>query len=430
MINAASRSLEAEQSIVGGLLLDNNSFYSIDSIIEEKHFFVATNRILFLKIKEMVENNESVDVVTLSDKFENNDVIDLCHIGTLAKNTPSSANIIEYANIVVAKWQKRELVIHATNAIADAENTGKPISEIINSLHEQLACSSNNSTDLIHIKDALSSAIDKVDEQFHSDEKIAGVSTGFEELNSLISGFQNGRVYTIAARPSMGKSALAQNFIENMSANCLKGINFSFEMNSTMLALRHIASVGRVNFGRLISAGNLEDNDWPRITSAVGMLADRDIHISDKPNITINELTAIVRQKHKEINIDYIVVDHIGLMSGKGDAQRNISEITKALKILALDLDIIVIQLSQLNRNLESRPDKRPVVSDLRDSGSIEQDSDIVMFIYRDDVYNPDSEYRGTAEIIIAKNRDGPLGTVKLAFTGKYVRFDEINDNF
>ncbi len=397
-------SIEAEQAVIGGLLLDNRAWEEIADKLVDEDFYRYDHRLLFSAIRELESRNEPFDAVTLSQCLEKNQQLDqaggLLYLGRLAKDTPSAANIVAYANIVREKSVLRQLIAVGS----DISGSG-----------------------FQDIKALLSKAVDKIDHLFNSDGAITGVSTGFDKFDEMTTGLQEADLVIIAGRPSMGKTTFAMNIAENAAiGDKLPVAVFSMEMPGDALTMRMISSLGRVDQHH-IRTGNLTDEDWARITSAIHILSEANIFIDDTPAMSPNEIRARARRLKRQHGLGLIIIDYLQLMQVHGGSENRateISEISRSLKAMAKELKVPVIALSQLNRSLEQRPDKRPVMSDLRESGAIEQDADIIVFIYRDEVYNEDSPQKGVAEIIIAKQRNGPIGKSLLTFLGKYTKFE------
>lgn len=435
-------SAEAEQSIIGGLLLENQVWDKVGTKLCEADFYRTEHRILFRAILNLASKNQPFDVVTLLDTLKSNKELDdaggEAYLFELANNTPSVANVSAYADIVREKSVQRQL-ISVASAIADsAYNPGaRDVPELLDfaerkvfAIAEQTAGDGGPEV----IKSILVRAVEKIDFLYHSGDSITGVSTGLADLDELTSGLQPSDLIIMAGRPSMGKTTLAMNIAEHVAIKTSKPVLvFSMEMPADSLAMRMMSSLGRIDQHR-IRTGKLEDDDWPRVTSAVHMLSEAPLFIDDSPALSPAEMRARARRVMKEHGqLGLIVVDYLQLMKIAGFKADNrtaeISEISRSLKSLAKELAVPVIALSQLNRSLEQRQDKRPVMSDLRESGAIEQDADLICFIYRDEVYNEDSPDKGCAEIIIAKQRNGPIGRVRVAFLGKYTRFEDLAFN-
>ena len=430
------QSIEAEQSVLGGLLLDNQSWDRIADIVTADDFYRREHRLIFNAISALCGESSPADVVTVSEWLERSGEIEpaggLAYIGTLANNTPSAANIVAYAAIVRENSVMRELVRAASeigNLVYSPD--GRSATELLDIAEKRIFDineKGHRRGEFQPLNTLLSKAVDRIDQLFRSQSSITGVATGFNDLDDMTSGLQPSDLVIIAGRPSMGKTSLAMNIAENAAVgHKIPVAVFSMEMPGTQLALRMMASLGRINAHR-VRTGKLDDDDWPRLTSAVSLLNEAPIFIDDTPGLTPMELRARARRLKREHGLGLILVDYLQLMQSSDRNEENrateISNITRALKGLAKELDVPVIALSQLNRSVESRTDKKPVMSDLRESGAIEQDADVILFIYRDEVYNKESPVKGTADIIIAKQRNGPIGEVRLTFLGEYTRFE------
>jgi len=429
-------SIEAEQAVIGGLLLDNRAWENIADKLVVEDFYRFDHRLLFSAIRELEAKNEPFDAVTLSQCLDNNDKLEqaggLLYLGRLAKDTPSAANIVAYANIVREKSVLRQLIAVGTDISSSGYvPEGRDSKELLDSaeksvfqIAEQGARGEGGFQDM---KALLSKTVDKIDHLFNSDGGITGVSTGFDKFDEMTTGLQEADLVIVAGRPSMGKTTFAMNIAENAAIGDKVPVAvFSMEMTGDSLAMRMISSLGRVDQHH-IRTGNLTDEDWARITSAIHILSEAKIFIDDTPALSPNEIRARARRLKRQHGLGLIVIDYLQLMQVHGGSENRateISEISRSLKAMAKELKVPVIALSQLNRSLEQRPDKRPVMSDLRESGAIEQDADLIVFIYRDEVYNDDSPQKGVAEIIIAKQRNGPIGKSLLTFLGKYTKFE------
>ena len=431
-------SIQAEQSVLGGLMLDNQTWDSIADKVVETDFYRRSHQLIFRKIEELAEKQIPFDVITLSDALkgigELENVGGLGYLIMLAKDTPSAANIVAYANIVRDLSVLRQLIHIGTEISDSAFNTdGRDTAELLENAERQVfqiaeQRQKGQGGGFISIKSLLAQAVDKIETLFEQEGAITGASTGFTDFDSLTSGLQPSDLIIVAGRPSMGKTTIAMNMAENIALKCGKPVAvFSMEMPGDSLAMRMMSSLGRIDQNK-VRTGKLEDDDWPRLTSAINILAGTQLFIDDSPALTQTEVRARARRLAREHGqLGLIVVDYLQLMQSpsSGDNRvQQISDISRGLKALAKELNVPVVALSQLNRNLEQRPNKRPVMSDLRDSGAIEQDADLIVFVYRDEVYNEDSPDKGIAEIIIGKQRNGPLGTVRLTFLGQYTRFE------
>lgn len=430
-------SIQAEQAVLGGLMLDNQTWDKIADRLGEEDFYRRDHQLLFRAVKTLAERQSPFDVVTLAEVMEKfgwlEEVGGLAYLGSLAKETPSAANIVAYADIVRERSVLRQL-IHVAAEIADSAYfpKGKDVSTILEAAEQSIFRIADQRRKggggFKPIKELLARAVDRIEELFHKEGHITGMSSGFADFDDMTSGLQPSDLIIVAGRPSMGKTTYAMNVAENVAIKeKLPVAVFSMEMPGEQLAMRMMSSLGRIDQHR-VRTGKLEDDEWPRMTSAINILAETHLFIDDTPALTPTEVRARCRRLAREHGqLGLVVLDYIQLMQGSGDADNRvgeISEISRSLKALAKELNVPVIALSQLNRNLEQRPNKRPVPSDLRESGAIEQDADLIVFIYRDEVYNPESADKGTAEIIIAKQRNGPIGTVRMTFLGQYTRFE------
>lgn len=432
-------SVEAEQSVLGGLMLDNNAWERILDQVSDGDFYRHDHRLIFRAVARLAERNSPFDVVTLSEQLEQegqlSQVGGLAYLGELAKNTPSVANIKAYAQIIRERATLRQLISISTD-IADSAYSpqGKSGDEILDEAERkifQIAEGRPTEGGPVALNELLANVIDTIDTLFNSTETLTGLSTGFTDLDEITSGLQPADLIIVAGRPSMGKTTFAMNLVENALMRSEKAILvFSLEMPAESLVMRMISSLGRIDQSK-VRSGRLEEDDWPRLTSAVNLLQERKLFIDDSAGISPSDMRARARRvvrEHGEIGM--IMVDYLQLMQLGGSASDNrtneISEISRSLKALAKEFDCPVVALSQLNRSLEQRPNKRPINSDLRESGAIEQDADVIMFIYRDEVYHPETEYKGVGEVILGKHRNGPIGTVRLAFQGRYTRFDNL----
>lgn len=439
-------SVEAEQSVLGGLLLENEALDKIADILSPHDFYRYDHKLIFGHIAKLIEGNKPADIVTVAESLEStaelSSVGGIAYLGALAQNTPTAANIRRYAEIVHERAVMRQLVEIGSGIAESAYNPqGRDAQQLLDEAEAkifQIAEGGKRSTQGFQdIKVLLPQVADRIDYLYQRENQgdVTGVSTGFADLDERTSGFQPGDLIIVAGRPSMGKTAFSLNIAENVALDSKKAVAvFSMEMGATQLATRMIGSVGRLDQHRMRN-GNLEDEDWVRLTTALGKLNDAPIFIDEGAGLSSFDVRARARRLHRQCGeLGLIVVDYLQLMTGAAGRQSEnrateISEISRSLKSLAKELNVPVVALSQLNRGLEQRPDKRPVMSDLRESGAIEQDADVILFIYRDEVYNPDSPDKGTAEIIIAKQRNGPIGRVRLTFIGQHTRFENFAGN-
>ena len=434
-------SIEAEQSVLGGLMLDNTAFERVGDLLTEHDFYRDDHRRIWRHIVKLIEKGRPADVVTVDESIKSSEDRDrtggLAYLGALAQNTPSAQNIRRYGEIVRDRAIMRKLVEAGAEISDSALNpAGKDIGQILDEAESkvfQIAESGTRGRQGFHdIQQLLTRVMERVETLYQRDNPsdITGVPTGYHDLDQRTSGLQGGDLVIIAGRPSMGKTALALNIAEHVAVeNRLPVAVFSMEMSGTQLAMRMLGSIGHLDQHKL-RTGRLTDEDWNRLTNAVGKLHDAPIHIDESASINALELRARARRLHRQYGkLGLIVIDYLQLMSstsGSEDENRatQISAMSRSLKALAKELDVPVVALSQLNRGLEQRPNKRPVMSDLRESGAIEQDADLILFIYRDEVYNDSTPDKGVAEIIIGKQRNGPIGTVRLTFLGEYTRFE------
>jgi replicative DNA helicase len=428
------QSIEAEQAVLGGLMLDNRCLDQIGDRLSAGDFYRKEHQLIFRAISALGLESKPADAVTVQDWLQNSgelaEVGGLAYIGALAKNTPSTANIIAYAEIVRERAIMRQL-LNVSSDISSAvyEPEGRSTVELLDYAERSIFAISEQGTrggGFQPLTKLLSGAVDRIDKLYQSDSPISGLPTGFTDLDDMTSGLQSADLIIVAGRPSMGKTSLAMNIAENVAMKKLPVAIFSMEMPGEQLAMRMLASMSRINTHK-VRTGKLSDDDWPRITSTMSLLAQAPIFIDDTPGLTPMELRTRARRLKREHGLELVLVDYLQMMQlfeGNENRATEISNITRALKNLAKELNVPLIAMSQLNRSLEQRPNKRPVMSDLRESGSIEQDADVIIFIYRDEVYNEDSADKGTAEIIIGKQRNGPTGTLRLTFLGQYTKFE------
>jgi replicative DNA helicase len=417
--------------------LDNESWEKTADFLVEHDFYRRDHQLIFRGIAALFEQSQPVDVITLAEyhdtRGELEQVGELAYLGMLSRNTPSSANIVAYASIVRERSILRQLITVGTTISNTAFNPeGRTSEEMLDLVEGQVfeiaEKGAKRAGGFVQVKEVLSKVVDRIDTLFEQDSAITGLSTGFTDFDEQTSGLQAADLVVVAGRPSMGKTTFAMNLAENAAIKSKEPVAvFSMEMPSDALAMRMLSSLGQIDQHRL-RTGKLNDDDWPRLTSAIALLNEAPLFIDDTPALTVTELRARARRLKREHGLSMIVIDYIQLMQGSGGGSNEnrateVSEISRSLKALAKELEVPVIALSQLNRSLEQRPNKRPIMSDLRESGAIEQDADLIVFIYRDEVYNEDSPEKGKAEIIIGKQRNGPIGTVALTFQGKYTRF-------
>jgi len=432
-------SIEAEQSVLGGLLLDNTAFDRVIDLVSAEDFYRFDHRLIFQQIAKLVAATKPADVITVFESLsllgKAEEVGCLAYLNALAQNTPSAANIRRYAEIVRDRGILRKLISVSDEIAGDAFNPqGKEVRQMLDVAESKIFSiaeeGNRGAAGFVEIKPLLAHVVERIDELFARDSTndVTGVPTGMLDLDRMTSGLQEGDLIIVAGRPSMGKTAFSVNIGENVAIESgLPVAIFSMEMGGTQLAMRMLGSVGRIDQQRL-KTGRLKDEDWPKLTSAIQKMNDAPIFIDETPALSSVELRSRARRLARKCGkLGLIIVDYLQLMSANAPGENRateISEISRNLKSLAKELNCPVIALSQLNRSLEQRPNRRPVMSDLRESGAIEQDADLILFIYRDEVYNPDSPDKGTAEIIIGKQRNGPIGQVRMTFLGQFTKFD------
>ena len=434
-------SIEAEQAVLGGLMLAPEAYDRINDKLTANDFYRRDHQLIYRAIAELAEKNRPFDAVTLGEWFESQGHMDLvaggAYLVELASTTPSAANIAAYAEIVRDKAVMRQLIEVGTEIVNDAfQPEGKESDEMLAIAEQKVFAiaeqGARGRTDFVAMNDALKDAFEVLRVRSESGGTVTGLPTGYTEFDMMTAGLQPTDLVILAARPAMGKTTFALNIAEYAAIKSKKAVAvFSMELSAGQLAMRLISSVGRINATRL-RTGQLEDEDWSRVTSAIRILKDQaKVFIDDTPGLSPDVLRSKARRLKREHDLGLIVIDYLQLMSVPGNNENRateISEISRSLKGLAKELNVPVIALSQLNRSLETRTDKRPVMADLRESGAIEQDADMIVFIYRDDYYNKEtSPDKGLAEIIIGKQRSGPTGSCKLRFFGEYTRFDNLS---
>jgi len=431
------QNIEAEQSILGSILLDNQALNNVLEILSVKDFYNEAHRRIFAATIELSDRNEPCDLITLTNILKNNKQLDavggMAYLASLVDNVPSAANAAYYAKIVKEKAILRMLIGTATEILKNSYDTSAEIDQVLDKAEHAIFEISENKIRpaFFPIKDIIKDSFKTIERLYERKALITGVPTGFEKIDDLTSGLQKSELIIIAGRPSMGKTAFALNIAFHAAVEMgLPVAIFSLEMAKEQLAMRMLASEAKVDSQRL-RQGRLGETDWPKLTIAAGRLSDAPIFIDDKPAIMVLEMKAKARRLKAESGLELIVLDYLQLMRGGGNRdsrEQEISEISRSLKALAKELNVPVIALSQLNRKVEDRTNRRPQMADLRESGAIEQDADLIAFIYRDELYNKseDNPEKGMAEIIIGKQRNGPVGTVKLAFLEKYTSFENL----
>jgi replicative DNA helicase len=436
-------SLEAEQSVLGGLMLDNDAADKIGDVLSADDFYSDAHRIVYRHVTQLIADGKPADVVTVSEALASTQKLDyvggLAYLGALAQNVPTAANIRHYANIVRERSILRQLAATATDIAEAAFNPlGRSAKTVLDEAEAKVLHiaeqGSRGSQNFQEIGRLLASVVERIETLYNRDDPsdVTGVPTGFADLDKMTSGFQPGDLVVVAGRPSMGKTALALNIGENVALNTGMPVAvFSMEMGAAQLAMRLIGSVGKLDQHKL-RTGRLGPEDWDKLSTALGRLNEAPILIDETPALNAIEVRSRARRLMKQYGkLGLVIVDYLQLMQATTQGENRateISEISRAMKSLAKELQVPVVALSQLNRSLEQRPNKRPVMSDLRESGAIEQDADVIVFIYRDEYYNKDnSPDKGLAEVIIGKQRNGPTGSLKLKFFGEYTRFDNLS---
>jgi replicative DNA helicase len=431
------QNLEAEQSILGSILLENSAINSVLEVLTKNDFYNEAHRKIFHVIIELSEKNEPVDLITLSNALRDKNLLDAAggtaYLASLVDNVPSAANVANYARIVKEKSILRGLIGSATDIITSCYETGSDVDQVLDRAEHSIFEISENKVrpSFYPIREIVKDSFRSIEDLYARKELITGVPTGFEKVDDLTSGLQKSELIIIAGRPSMGKTAFALNIAQFASLEGQTPVAiFSLEMSKEQIAFRLLSSEAKVDSQRL-RKGFLGETDWPKLTTAAGRLSEAPLFIDDTPAITVLEMKAKSRRLKADQGLGLIIVDYIQLMRGgsyRDSREQEISEISRSLKSLAKELKVPVIALSQLNRKVEDRTNRRPQMADLRESGAIEQDADVIAFIYRDEVYNKseDNPEKGTAEIIIGKQRNGPTGTVKLAFLEKFTSFENL----
>lgn len=439
-IKMSPHSPEAEQSVLGGLLLSADGWDAVAEAVSANDFYRPSHRLIFRQIAILAEAGNPVDVITVADKLTANGELDaaggLAYLAELAGNTPSASNIRAYAQVVRERSSLRSLIEVAQDIAESGFNPeGRSSTDLIDEAERlimQISEQGPKSGGPQEVNPLLQSALGRIEELFNSGGDITGLTTGYTDLDGMTSGLQPSDLIIVAGRPSMGKTSFAMNLVETAVLSQEKPILvFSMEMPAESLIIRMLSSLGRIDQTR-IRNGKLEQEDWPKLSAAITKLKDVPLYIDDTAALTPTEVRSRARKVAREFGegeLGMIMLDYMQLMQVAGTSEgrtAEISEISRSMKAIAKEFKCPVVALSQLNRALEGRPNKRPVNSDLRESGAIEQDADVIMFIYRDEVYNEDSPDKGVAEIIIGKQRNGPIGTCRLAFIGEFTRFENL----
>jgi replicative DNA helicase len=428
------QNLEAESSVLGGILLENDAINLVLELVRPEDFYRESHRKILRAMIELSDRSEPVDLITLSDYLKNRGELDAvggtAYLASLADFVPTAANISFYARIVREKAILRSLISTATEIATRGYEEQGNVEEFLDSAEKVIFDISEKKikASFVAVGDMIKDTLKTVEKLYERKEMVTGVPTGYEDLDKLTAGLQPSDLVIVAGRPSMGKTAFSLNIAANAAFAGVGVAVFSLEMAKEQLVLRMLCSEARVNNSK-VRSGYLAERDFPKLANAAGRLHESPIYIDDTPAISVLELRAkarrLVRDRTKKVGL--IVIDYLQLMRGMGTAsnrEQEISEISRSLKALAKELNIPVIAISQLNRRVEDRGDRRPMMSDLRESGAIEQDADVIMFIYRDEVYNQNSDKKGIAEIIVAKQRNGPIDTVQLTFLNEFTRFE------
>jgi len=430
------QSIEAEQSVIGSMIIDKNSIAKVMESLEEEDFYRDGHKAIYKAILEMFRNDMAVDLVTLLEYLKSTNMLEraggVTYITELSASVPTTANLSAYIKIVSDKSTLRKLIKASTTIIEESYNKQDKVESVVDIAEKKIFNIAENRTskDFEPLSDVLERGFLQIEKLFNNKGEITGVGSGFTDLDSMTSGFQSGDMILIAARPSMGKTTFALNIAEHAALREHKSVViFSLEMSKEQLAYKLLCSEANVDMLKL-RTGALEDSDWENIARATGPLSKAKVYIDDTAGVTVMEMRSKCRRLKLEYGIDLIVIDYLQLMSGGSgtdNRQQEVSEISRSIKALAKEMECPVIALSQLSRAPEQRADHRPMLSDLRESGSIEQDADLVMFLYRDEYYNKETEDKNIGECIIAKQRNGPVGTVKMAWLGQYSKFGNLD---
>jgi replicative DNA helicase len=443
-VNTPPSAIEAERLLLGGLMLDTHSWEHIAGKVNALDFYRPDHRLIFAAIRELADKDQPCDAVTLSEYLNSHgklaDAGGLAYLGSLTKESPSAANVVSYANIIRERSVMRDLIeigndIAKSGLIPEGRSGKELVDDAERRIFEIAEKGARGKTGFKPLVDLCGGLMDELDKRHRQGEEITGLPTGYKKFDAITQGLHEGDLIIVAGRPSMGKTTLALNIAEYAAFNPKdpKGVAvFSMEMGAEQLALRFVSSLGQVSQGHLRN-GKFSHNDWPNISSAIKQMSQAPLYIDDTPSLTPTDVRARARRLKRQHDIGLIVVDYLQLMQTGGSVENRateISEISRSLKSLARELRIPVIVISQLNRSVEQRPDKGPVMSDLRESGAIEQDADLILFIYRDEVYNEETARKGQADILIAKHRNGEIGSFVLTFRGQFSRFENYSPEF
>ena len=428
------QNIEAEQAVLGAMLLKKEAVAEASSILKAEDFYRETHRLVFETMQDLAKEGMGVDMVTLTERLRKKDIMEkvggVAFITALANAVPTAANLAYYAGIVAEKAQLRKLINAATEIASSAYEDSEDVAELMDKAEKSIlaAAAGRSNSSFVQMKDALLNTFQSIEKIYESKGGLTGISTGFADLDKLTTGLQASDFILVAARPSMGKTAFTLNIAADVALRSKKSVAFfSLEMSAGQLVQRMLCAEGGVD-SQKVRVGQLADKDWEKIIAAADRLSQAPIYIDDTPGITVMDLRSKARRLKAEHGLDLVIIDYLQLMQGRAsknsdNRQQEISEISRSLKALARELDVPVIALSQLSRSVESRQVKKPMLSDLRESGSLEQDADIVMFLYREDYYDPDTENKNITDVIIAKHRNGPVDTVQLFFQKEFTKF-------
>jgi replicative DNA helicase len=432
------QSIEAEQAVLGAILIDGEALLVVMERLTPEDFYRAAHQRIYEAMLRLNDENEPIDLITLTTDLQNHKLLEevggVGYLTELANAVPTASNVGYYAEILEEKAMLRRLIRAATQIVSSGYASAEDVNQLISDAEQKILEISNRRGDgFISIRDVLMDVFERVEFLFNHKGGTTGIPSGFPDLDKMTSGFQRNDLIIVAARPSVGKTAFALNIAQNVGVRAKESVAiFSLEMSASQLVQRMICAEANVDAGRM-RTGFLESDDWEKLTMAIGSLSEAEIYIDDSPSITVADIRAKCRRLKKERGLGMIVIDYLQLIhgrSGGGDnRQQEVSEISRTLKAIARELEVPVIALSQLSRGVEQRQDKRPMMSDLRESGSIEQDADIVAFLYRDDYYNPETEKKNIIEIIISKQRNGPTGTVELVFLKNFNKFVSVDQS-
>lgn len=434
-IRLPPQNVEAEKSVLGAMMIDDEAIGLAVEILDESWFYEESHRKIYSAIIELYNSHKNVDLITLSDKLKSDGQLEsaggVSYLSEIIDFVPSSANVEHYAHIVKEKGVLRTLIKNATQIISDSYEATGNVESVVDKAEKLIfeIAEMKQQQKSVHIKDLVKHSIENLDKLYQRKEHVTGLATGFKDIDQMTSGLQKSDLIILAGRPSMGKSALAVSIAENIGVSGIGTVGlFSLEMSKDQLVQRMLCSQAKVDAHK-VRSGFLSPEDWPHLTKAASLLSQAKIFIDDTPAITVLELRAKARRLKANSGIDLIVLDYLQLMRSSTKAnsrEQEISEISRSLKALAREIDVPIIALSQLSRAVENRQDHRPQLSDLRESGAIEQDADVVILLMREEYYNPTEENRGVADVILAKQRNGPVGTVQLHFKKEYMRFQNL----